>query len=215
MALLAGSLAINAGNNANAPATDQRGYFRVSTSDIGAYEFNGTVPPAVSLVSTRSRKTHNGVGAFDVKLPGVECRSGGATGDHMVIFTFTNPLSSVGAVGVTSGTGLVSTSGIGSDAHDYAVNLTGVANAQQITITLNIVTDSLGNYSNAVSASMGVLFGDSNGDGTVNSGDAFQTRSRSGQPVSATNFRSDYNVDGTINSGDAFIVRSRSGQFIP
>jgi len=62
---------------------------------------------------------------------------------------------------------------------------------------------------------MGVLLGDSNGDGTVNSGDAQQTRTRSGQLTDATNFRSDYNLDGTINSGDAFIVRARSGQTIP
>ena len=32
-------------------------------------------------------------------------------------------------------------------------------------------------------------------------GDAQQTRNRSGQPASATNFRSDYNLDSTINSG--------------
>ncbi len=40
-ALLAGSPAINAGNNADAPATDQRGFARIvgGTIDIGAYEF--------------------------------------------------------------------------------------------------------------------------------------------------------------------------------
>ena len=37
-ALLAGSLAINAGAGAGAPTTDQRGYYR-SATDIGAYEF--------------------------------------------------------------------------------------------------------------------------------------------------------------------------------
>ena len=40
MALLAGSPAIDAGNDGAAPATDQRGFSRNSTSDIGAYEFN-------------------------------------------------------------------------------------------------------------------------------------------------------------------------------
>ena len=38
-ALLSGSTAINAGNDALAPATDQRGYPRVRLSDIGAFEF--------------------------------------------------------------------------------------------------------------------------------------------------------------------------------
>ena len=60
-----------------------------------------------------------------------------------------------------------------------------------------------------------LLLGDSNGDRSVNSGDATQTRNRSGQALTATTFRSDVNVDATINSGDAFIVRSRSGQSIP
>lgn len=40
-ALLSGSPAINAGNNDNAPSTDQRGFARIigGTIDIGAYEF--------------------------------------------------------------------------------------------------------------------------------------------------------------------------------
>jgi hypothetical protein len=45
IALLAGSPAINAGNDTFAPSTDQRGVARVETSDIGAYEF---VPPVFS-----------------------------------------------------------------------------------------------------------------------------------------------------------------------
>lgn len=39
-ALLSSSPAINAGNDANAPPTDQRGAARVGASDIGAFEFN-------------------------------------------------------------------------------------------------------------------------------------------------------------------------------
>ena len=62
---------------------------------------------------------------------------------------------------------------------------------------------------------MGVLIGDSNGDGVVNSGDATQVRSRAGQATAPTNFRWDLNVDGLINSGDAALVRNRSGNGIP
>jgi CSLREA domain-containing protein len=43
-ALLAGSPAIDAGNTASAPATDQRGASRVGKSDIGAFEFGSTAP---------------------------------------------------------------------------------------------------------------------------------------------------------------------------
>ena len=40
-AVPAGSVVINAGNNANAPLSDQRGYARTGTVDIGAFEFSG------------------------------------------------------------------------------------------------------------------------------------------------------------------------------
>lgn len=95
------------------------------------------------------------------------------------------------------------------------VNLTGVANAQTVTVTLTNVADSLGQPLPDTAVSAGFLLGDSSGDGSVNSGDATITRNRSGQATDATNFRSDYNTDGIINSGDATIVRARSGTFIP
>jgi len=47
--------------------------------------------------------------------------------------------------------------------------------------------------------------------GTVNSGDAIQTRTLAGQTVDMTNFRSDVNADGFFNAGDTFIVRAASG----
>ncbi|MGI8542809.1 MAG: choice-of-anchor Q domain-containing protein, partial [Aridibacter sp.] len=43
-ALLADSQAINAGNTATSPATDQRGYARNGRADIGAFEFDGSPP---------------------------------------------------------------------------------------------------------------------------------------------------------------------------
>jgi hypothetical protein len=58
---------------------------------------------------------------------------------------------------------------------------------------------------------MGVLIGDANQSGSVQSGDAQLTRNRSGQTADATNFRSDFNADGSINAGDATIARTRSG----
>ncbi len=112
-------------------------------------------------------------------------------------------------------TGAVSGSAIGSDPRHYIVDLTSVANAQTLTVTLTNITDTNGGATPSLSVSIGFLLGDSNGDRVVNSGDAQQTRNRSGQTTGAASFRSDYNLDGTINSGDATIVRTRSGQFIP
>ena len=184
--------------------------------------------PGVQLLGAVSRKTHDRIGSLDVNLPltgnpGVESRTGGAGSNHTVIFTFSSPLESVGGAVVESvtgnaasgSTGVVSSSAIDSDAHQYVVHLNEVADAQDVTIKLLNVTDAEGNTSSVVVVRMGVLLGDSNNDGTVNSGDALQTRNRSGQSTDKINFRSDFNLDGSINTGDAFIVRSRSGNSIP
>ena len=132
------------------------------------------------------------------------------------MFTFANTLTSVNGASITSGTGLVAGNNIdSSDAHKYVVNLTGVTNAQTITVSLTNVTDSAGNFSSAVSASMGMLVGDTNGDGFVNSADISQTKSQSGNAVTSNNFREDVNADGFINSADISLVKSRSGTALP
>ncbi len=166
-------------------------------------------PTPTSVVS---RKLQGGM-PFDINLPltgnpGIECRSGGATSDYQVIFTFANSVTFSGAV-LSGGTGSVSTTS-GSGTASITVNLTGVANAQRLTVTLQGV-----NAAGDVGVPMGVLIGDTNGDGVVNGGDAIQTRSRSGQGADATNFRSDVNNDGFINGGDTIAVRARSGTFLP
>jgi hypothetical protein len=56
-----------------------------------------------------------------------------------------------------------------------------------------------------------VILGDTNADHAVNSADISQTKSQSGQPVGASNFREDLNVDGSINSADISLVKSKSG----
>jgi hypothetical protein len=59
-ALLPGSPAINAGDDATARSRDQRGYARNGTSDIGAYEVGGTVPVArLANISTRAKCLRN------------------------------------------------------------------------------------------------------------------------------------------------------------
>jgi hypothetical protein len=108
----------------------------------------------------------------------------------------------------------VGRTGPGENDNEFVVHLTGVPNADVVTVTLGNVTDACGNGAAAVVASMGVLVGDTNGDGVVNAGDVQQTRNRSGQLVVPANFRSDVNADGAINSGDALLVRSNSGNSI-
>jgi CSLREA domain-containing protein len=55
VALLAGSPLINNGVDAYAPSADQRGYSRVGVSDVGAFEFGGSLPmptPTATPVTT-------------------------------------------------------------------------------------------------------------------------------------------------------------------
>jgi hypothetical protein len=165
--------------------------------------------------------THgNNAGTFDVILPlsggpGIECRSGGANGNFTMVFTFSQTLTNVDSVSVT-GTASGASGNIDSiDAHNYIVNLTGVGNAQVITVTLNNVTDSAGDNSSSVSASMGVLLGDTTANAQVNSSDIAQTQSESGQPVTSSNFREDVTVNGLINSSDVALVQAQSGTALP
>jgi hypothetical protein len=173
------------------------------------------------LVGVVSRKTHGSAGTFDVDLPpgrdpGIECRSGGANGEYTLVFTFANPLSSVGGANVASGTGSVASSGMDSnDANQYIVNLTGITNAQVVTVSLTNVSDVAGNGANAVSASLAVLIGDTTADRSVNSADIAQTKSQSGTAVTNANFREDTTADGSLNSADIALVKSKSGTALP
>ena len=100
--------------------------------------------PPLQLSGSVSRKIHQGAPgfapqAFDVLVPGgVECRLGGGanSNNHTLVFNFTN--------NVIAGT-VVWKSGIGSvvngtspnfSGSTMSVDLTGVADAQRITVTL-------------------------------------------------------------------------------
>jgi glucose/arabinose dehydrogenase len=186
-------------------------------TDIG----NGNVYKiSPMLVSAASRKIH-GTAPFDLNLPltgspGIECRSGGTNESYTMIFKFALPISSVGGANVSSGIGSVFSRMIDSNnTRQYIVNLTGVVNAQYITVTLTNIIDVAGNGSSAASATMGVLAGDATANATVNSSDISEVQSQSGQPVAANNFRDDVTVNGTINSSDISLVQSQSGTALP
>jgi hypothetical protein len=171
-------------------------------------------PPTPAAVV--SRKTH-GTADYDVDLlppaAGIECRSGGTNGDFKMIVTFPLPVAVTGTpkASVTSGTGSVSNVSV--NANQVTVDLTGLTNAQRLTVTLNGVTDG-GGVGN-VPINMAVLAGDTTADGNVNSTDISQTKSQSGQSVSNSNFREDLTVDGNINSTDIGFVKSKSGTGLP
>jgi uncharacterized repeat protein (TIGR03803 family) len=176
-----------------------------------AYRIAGPTPQLVSAVS---RKTHGNAGTFDVDLAldgsGTECRSGGTNGDYQLVMTFALPVTFTSAT-VSSGTGGVAVAL--ASGNQIFVNLTGVTNAQKITLTLVGVND--GANRGDVPVSMAVLIGDTTQDGFVNSADIAQTKSQSGTLVTSSNFREDVTVDGNLNSADIALVKSKSGTALP
>jgi hypothetical protein len=195
------------------------------TTTGAAYLLPNAPPIPTSVVS---RKTHGAAGDFDIDLPlagnpGIECRSGAATGDHTVVVTFALPVTVSGngtvRAQVVSGTGQVGTGGVGYgnavtvSGTVVTVPLTNVANAQRLTITIFGVSD--GTNTGNVSIPMGVLLGDTTSDRSVNSADIGQTKSESGHAVTTSNFREDVTVDGSINSADIGLVKSKSGTGLP
>jgi hypothetical protein len=166
-----------------------------------------------------SELTHGNAGAFDVDLTsgnGIECRSGGANGDYTLVFTFVNALTTVNGATIMSGTGSVRSAGIDStSAHNYIVNLTGVTNAQVITVDLTNVTDTAGEFSPAVAESMGVLLGDVNASGRVDAADVSLVRQQTLQNVDGSNFREDVNASGRIDAADVSIARQQTLTSLP
>jgi hypothetical protein len=197
-------------------------YQRVQSGPVSTYvppSCNG-LPIPVELDTVVSSKVH-GSTERNIDMPvtgphGIECRDGGANGEHTLIFKFVDALSSVQSAAVSSGAGDVKDSGIDSnDNHQYIVNLENVANEQHIFVTLHNVQGAAGHSSDAISAPMSLLLGDVNADGFVLSGDYTTVRQKSGSAADADNFRCDVNYDGTILSGDYTTVRQQSGTKLP
>lgn len=187
---------------------------------IGSFKFSQCVASPVNLISAASRKTHGNFGDFDVTLPltgprGVEPRTGGPNGNFTIVFTFQNPLTNVADARVTSGNGTVTSNGIGNDPHQYFVNLSGVTNAQYITISLTNVFDSAGNSSTTVSVPMGVLLGDNDATGRVDGNDVSATQSHTRQTTNNTNYRYDVDVSGRIDGNDVSATQGQTRTSLP
>jgi N-acetylneuraminic acid mutarotase len=207
-----GQMIVWGGRNSNDPQ------FFLNTG--GIYCAQTPVPTVQSVVS---QKTHGFVGDFDVPLPldgtpGIECRSGGGTNDYTMVITFSSTITVNGnpqAV-VTGGTGTIGSNGVSNggvvqvSGNIVTIPLTNVANAQTIQVTLYGV-----NGSTNFTIPMRILIGDTNGNGTVNASDVSQTKSRVGQQISSSNFRSDVNANGYIDAADIAMIKAALGTSLP
>jgi hypothetical protein len=164
------------------------------------------------LVDAVSRKIHSFAGAFDIDLlgsSGIECRSGGASGNHQIVVTFASPVT---FTGVTTSCGSVS--GTSTAGSQVTINLTGVPNASRCSVTVQGVTDGV-SAAHDISVPVNFLVADTNTDGFVNVGDTVSTKAHSGEGLTNSNFREDVNVDGFIDAIDTSLVKSQSGNALP
>jgi len=226
--LLTGSPAINAGSNALGLTTDQRGpgFARVDgpAADVGAFEFQSTAQAQVSSIIVNAGQANTAQRSVVTNLT--------VTFDRVVSF-----------VGPRENAFRLTRIGPGAPSGDVTltVDLSGSTAAQTIArLTFSgpltegsAATPSLidGNYTLTVSnaaitgglasgeyvSRLHRLYGDVNGDRTVNVLDLTAFRSAFGTNAADANYVSylDFNGDGTINTTDLTQFRNRFGVILP
>ena len=194
------------------------------------FESDGLVGIAVGAGGTIQRTTDGGaagdfalvaagsrVFGFTTDLPlsgspGVESRDGGAHHHYVIIFAFNHPVSSV--EGAETSCGRVARGEIDpNDDHRVFVSLTGAdCDESDVVVTLRGVQDDQGGTITSASATMKLLVGDVDGDGSVTQADVRLTKSSLKQKDRADNFRADVNSNGRINGADVKLVKAQIGK---
>ena len=200
---------------ANAGLAGCSGYTVTVSGLVGSGTGPGPCGPAPTVVS---EKVHGGAGTFSIPMPltgpsGVEDRTGngGVAGIHTIRLSYTSDptgaTASVIAHNPGAGTGTVSS--VSYSGNDMIVSLTGVSNAQVLTLSTS------GGSVSPATVPMGFLVGDVNGNRAVNSTDITLTKSRLGLTPDATNFRSDVNAGGLINATDVTLIKQNLATALP
>ena len=168
-------------------------------------------PPKLLMVV--SRKTHGTAGTFnlpiDHRIPiggqvSVEPRVIG--NGHQIVFQFDTAINSTGTPAATAGAIMTQIAG-----NQIIVTLTGVNDAQRVTITLPNINGS----GVDATVSLGFLIGDVNNSRTVNATDTSAVKARAGQPVDAGNFFYDLNASGAITAADVSAAKARINRAPP
>ncbi len=185
-------------------------------SDIGAVEIQAS--EVIHPTSAASRKTHGAAGAFEIDLPlvnfasspvGIECRSGGTTGDYTVIVRFAGNVNFTSAQVTSCNTNGSVSSSTGSGTSQITINLTGVTDMQTLTLALFDVDDGISMTD--VGLRLRLRLGDVTGNDVVNSTDVGGVKAEVSQAVSQANFRNDVTANGAITSSDVGLVKAHAG----
>lgn len=170
------------------------------------------------LTAAVSRKTHGARGNFDIPLSmgavsaaAVECRAGGP---RWLVLTFSEPVKAVD--GTLDGSEIGLSAGVVNSVErtglQLQLHLAGVPDQTCLMISLTGLADAAGNpLAGENRIRVRTLQGDCTQDGVVASADITQLKARSGQEVSASNFRFDITADGVIASADITQTKARSG----
>jgi len=222
--LLAGSKALNAGNNVLALATDQRGggFVRVfgSAADIGAYEDQPIAPPAVANVVVNGGGIQRSmVTSMVVNFTQSVTFPSGANAAFQL--TRTGPSGATGVVN-TNAIVLDSDTVVLTFANGGAVSIDPGGSLSDGTYTLKVIAANVlganGNLNGGTdftTPSVGPdrlfrLFGDADGDGDVDAQDFGAFRSAFG----ASNPTFDYDGDGDVDAQDFGQFRARFGSSV-
>ena len=193
---------------------DQSGNANFIAAPQVARSFNVISPgPSLALLSVKSRKTHTGVGDFDIAINPTTVLTGLIDVDprvigtgHRIVFSFNVPITPVGAVSVTDTSMMViGSASLTFSGNDVIVLLTGIPDIKRVLITLNNI-----NGSGPFTASVGFFVGDVSNNRFVNTSDILLLKGKSG-PVTTVNFRYDVNASGFVNTSDILLTKGRSG----
>jgi len=163
---------------------------------------------APTVTGTVSRKVQ-GAGTFDLPLatdpnnPTVEPRTGPT---HTIVFTF-NKAVTAGSASITQG---MATAGLPTfSGSEMRVPLTGVANAQYVTVNVSGVAAADGGTGGSGSVRVGLLLGDVNQNRVVTLSDMVLLNAQLAHVVTAANYLLDVNASGALTLADLVIVNSK------
>lgn len=166
------------------------------------------------LQSVASRKTHGAAGVFDLPLaadpanPTTEPRLGPA---HLIVFTFDAPVTAATAALIEGSASLGTPTWNGAEVD---VPLTGVADAQYVTVALTGVATTAGTGGSGT-VRIGFLGGDANQSRAVTVADIGLVNAQLAQPVTAANFLRDINASGTLTVADKALANASATRALP
>ncbi len=166
--------------------------------------------------SAVSRRVHGGSGTFDLPLtllpltnPSTEPRQGPA---QTIVFTFDKPITAATAT-VTEGVAVAAAPTF--TGNSVVVDLTGVNNAQYVTVSLSNITAADGGSGGTATVRVGFLLGDVNGNRVVTVSDVGLVNAQIAQPLAASNFLTDVNASGSITVSDKGLTNSVVATALP